>query len=118
MPMCCRIEVRWPMRFVTALPVLLLLGLAGCSSERPSADERRQINDGSHRALQQLYRDVRGSQNLANRAQGILVFPDVYKAAIGIGGEYGKGALLVGGRTDSYYSIGAGSIGVQLGAEG
>ncbi len=105
------------MKFVTALHVLLLLGLAGCSSERPSADEKRQIDAGSRSALQQLYRDVRGSQDLANRAQGILVFPDVYKVAIGIGGEYGKGALLVGGRTVNYYSIGAGSLGLQLGAE-
>jgi len=56
-------------------------------------------------------------QDLVKKAQGVLVFPDVYKAAIGVGGEYGKGALRVGGKTGGYYSIASGSVGLQLGAE-
>ena len=45
------------------------------------------------------------------------MFPSVYKAGIGIGGEYGEGALLVGGKTVGYYSTAAASIGFQLGAQ-
>jgi lipid-binding SYLF domain-containing protein len=41
----------------------------------------------------------------------------VYKAGIGIGGEYGEGALRIGGRTVAYYNTVAGSFGFQLGAE-
>ena len=47
----------------------------------------------------------------------MLVFPKVYKAGIGIGGEYGEGALRVGGKTVDYYSTAAASIGFQLGAQ-
>ena len=36
---------------------------------------------------------------------------------MGIGGEYGEGALHVGGRTVGYYNSVAGSIGFQLGAQ-
>jgi lipid-binding SYLF domain-containing protein len=106
------------MKFVTALPVLLFL-LAGCSSATPSerADERRQIDTAVNNVLPQLYRDVPGSQDLAKKAQGVLVFPDVYKGAIGVGGEYGKGALRVSGNTAGYYSIASGSVGLQLGAQ-
>ena len=47
----------------------------------------------------------------------MLVFPKVYKAGIGIGGEYGEGALLMGRKTVDYYNIAAASIGFQLGAQ-
>jgi lipid-binding SYLF domain-containing protein len=47
----------------------------------------------------------------------MLVFPRVIKAGIGIGGEYGEGALLSGGRTVGYYNIASASIGFQLGAQ-
>ena len=36
--------------------------------------------------------------------RGVLVFPEVIKAGIGIGGEYGEGALLLDGKTVDYYS--------------
>lgn len=34
-----------------------------------------------------------------------------------IGGEYGEGALRIGGKTVGYYSTAAGSIGFQLGGQ-
>ena len=45
------------------------------------------------------------------------MFPSVIKAGIGIGGEYGEGALRIGGKTADYYSTAAASIGLQLGAQ-
>ena len=47
----------------------------------------------------------------------MLVFPNVIKAGIGIGGEYGEGALLMKGKPVAYYNIAAASIGLQLGAQ-
>jgi lipid-binding SYLF domain-containing protein len=67
--------------------------------------------------LRQLYWRVRGSRRLVQRAAGVLVFPTIIKAGIGIGAEYGEGALLVRGRTDGYYNCLSGSIGFQLGAQ-
>jgi lipid-binding SYLF domain-containing protein len=45
------------------------------------------------------------------------VFPSVIKAGIGIGGEYGEGALLIRGRTVAYYNTVSASVGFQLGAQ-
>jgi lipid-binding SYLF domain-containing protein len=46
-----------------------------------------------------------------------LVLPSVIKAGIGIGGEYGEGALLVAGRPPGYYNLVSASFGFQFGAQ-
>jgi lipid-binding SYLF domain-containing protein len=45
------------------------------------------------------------------------VFPTVFKAGIGIGGEYGEGALRIRGRTVAYFNTVSASFGFQLGAQ-
>jgi lipid-binding SYLF domain-containing protein len=49
------------------------------------------------------------------KAVGVLVFPRITKAGVGVGGEHGDGALTVGGKTVAYYSISGASIGLTLG---
>jgi hypothetical protein len=39
------------------------------------------------------------------------------KAAVGVGGSYGEGALIVGDKPAGYYSAASASIGLQLGAQ-
>lgn len=76
-----------------------------------------EINARVDEALQKFYKKSPAGKKLAGQAKGILVFPKVYKAGIGVGGEYGEGALRVGGKTVSYYSTASGSFGFQLGAQ-
>ncbi|MDO9566960.1 MAG: YSC84-related protein, partial [Candidatus Desulfaltia sp.] len=59
----------------------------------------------------------RGYSKASPSGVGYLLFPKVYKAGIGVGGEYGEGALIVEGKTIDYYNIAAASIGFQLGAQ-
>jgi lipid-binding SYLF domain-containing protein len=68
-------------------------------------------------ALKNFHKNVNGGKEFLKAAKGVLVFPGVFKAGIGIGGEYGEGALRIGGKTVDYYSTAAGSIGFQLGAQ-
>ena len=63
------------------------------------------------------FESIAGAKEVVNKAEGILVFPKVFKAGIGIGGEYGEGALRINGKTVDYYSTGAASIGFQLGGQ-
>jgi lipid-binding SYLF domain-containing protein len=67
--------------------------------------------------LSLLYQRYPGSQDLVARSAGVLVFPTVVKAGFGIGGEYGEGELLIGGRPAGRYNTIGGSIGWQLGAQ-
>ncbi|WP_415893720.1 YSC84-related protein [Neptuniibacter sp. PT8_73] len=76
-----------------------------------------EINAKTTEALQKFYQHSSAGQTLVQQAKGVLVFPEVYKAGIGIGGEYGEGKLLEKGKTTGYYTIAAASIGFQLGAQ-
>ena len=67
--------------------------------------------------LEQFKKDIKGGDEFLKSAKGVLVFPSVFKAGVGIGGEYGEGALRIGGKTVDYYSTAAASIGFQLGMQ-
>jgi len=67
--------------------------------------------------LAQMYRDVPDARALADKAVGMLVMPLVTEAGFGIGGAYGRGALIVGGVTVDYYAQAKASFGLQLGAQ-
>jgi lipid-binding SYLF domain-containing protein len=90
------------------------------SSTDAAADasaKKREIDAGVDETLQRLNTQVPGSRELLQKAKGVLVFPSVLAAGIGIGGEYGEGALRSGGRTVDYYKTTTGSLGFQLGAQ-
>jgi lipid-binding SYLF domain-containing protein len=76
-----------------------------------------EINSEVNETLSRFTREIGGASAYLQAARGVLVFPTVYKAGIGIGGEYGEGALLIGGRPVDYYSTAAASFGFQLGAQ-
>lgn len=67
--------------------------------------------------LKQFATEVNGGAEFLEAAKGVLVFPNVIKAGIGVGGEYGEGALRINGKTVDYYNTAAASIGFQLGAQ-
>ncbi|MBY4678504.1 BPSL1445 family SYLF domain-containing lipoprotein [Marinobacterium arenosum] len=101
-------------RWLMAFGLLALLLWPATASQAASATE---IDAKVQAALKTFYRTSPAGQELAGKAVGLLVFPEVYKAGFGIGGEYGEGALLEGGKTSRYYSIAAASIGLQFGAQ-
>ncbi len=83
----------------------------------PRAGSRAELDADVREAIKELYEYSSAAKELAGKSAGMLVFPKVMKGGIGIGGEYGEGALLVGGQTVGYYNIIAGSIGFQLGLQ-
>jgi lipid-binding SYLF domain-containing protein len=94
--------------------LLLILGLLGCST---TSSERTDINARAKTALDNLYRQTPAARSLAQNSAGVLVFPDITQAGLGIGGQYGTGVLLVGGKPAGHYNISGGSLGLQIGAE-
>jgi lipid-binding SYLF domain-containing protein len=96
------------------LAAAMLVSAPARSDVNPSKEE---LDAEVREAVAELYKHSGAAKDLAGRSAGMLVFPKVVKGGIGIGGEYGEGALLVGGRTVAYYNIVAGSIGFQLGLQ-
>lgn len=95
-----------------ALAILLL-----CTPGMTMADTAYQINRDADIALKTLFQTTPAAKKMAGIAKGILVFPEVIKGGFIIGGQYGEGALRVGGRTTGYYRSVAASYGLQAGAQ-
>jgi len=89
---------------------LLMPATAGAAS-------KTEIDAKVKATMSTFHQKVKSSRELERKAYGVLVFPEVVKAGLLIGGEYGEGALLVHGKTVDYYSTAGGSIGFQLGAQ-
>ncbi len=106
------IRVVLPLLF--AIPLMISPWLAVPAAGAASAQE---IDIKVDAALKRFRDDVGGGAAFLAKAEGVLVLPDVIKAGFIVGGEYGEGALRIGGSTVDYYSTASASIGFQIGAQ-
>jgi lipid-binding SYLF domain-containing protein len=90
---------------------------AGSDTMGDQKDKRRTIDAGVDSPLTRLDNVVPGARELVGKSNGLLVFPTVINAGIGLGGQYGEGALRVGGKSVGYYSTASASVGLQAGAQ-
>lgn len=90
-----------------------LMAMTGAAEAASKAKINRRVGE----ALSEFREDIGGANEVLARAKGVLVFPLIRKGGFGIGGEYGEGALLIGGNTAAYYSTAAASIGLQFGGQ-
>ncbi len=97
-------------------PVLTATTSHAATSETDAA-KRRSIDAKVQGTISRLYSTVKGSRELVAKANGVLVFPSVLQAGFVVGGQYGEGALHVGGKSVGYYSTVSGSFGLQAGAQ-
>ena len=86
-------------------------------SQAAIAATAAEISRDASASLNQLYASVPAAKALGVKASAILVFPKVTKAGLGVGGQFGEGALLRGGKAVAYYNTGGASIGLQAGAQ-
>lgn len=94
----------------------------------PAYSQEREVDrlKDSASALQEIL-DIPDNvpQDLLDRAECVVVFPSVKKVAIGIGGSYGRGALVCRSGKDftgpwsapAMFALEGGSIGFQLGGQ-
>ena len=75
------------------------------------------LNSDGQKALNSLYAKVPAAKMIGGKATAVLVFPKVTKAGLGVGGQYGEGVLLKGGKPVAYYSTAGVSTGLQIGAQ-
>jgi len=94
------------------IPLLALI-----ASTTAIAASKEEIDANVQEAITNFYKHTSAGKSLAQKASGMLVFPNVIKAGFGVGGEYGEGALLIKGEPVAYYNVASASIGFQLGAQ-
>jgi lipid-binding SYLF domain-containing protein len=93
-----------------------------CAASPSMAQDKGQtaaaeLTSASQAALQQLAASVPLAKALIPSAHAILVFPKVTKAGLGVGGQYGEGALLQKGKAVAYYKTTGASFGLQAGGQ-
>jgi SH3 domain-containing YSC84-like protein 1 len=103
--------------------VLVLCAVFALPVFAQTKEDTRLSNSAT--VLQQILAADNGlPKSILNKAECVLIFPSVKKVAIGIGGSYGRGALVCRkGATmngswgaPAMYKLDQGSIGVQLGS--
>jgi lipid-binding SYLF domain-containing protein len=81
------------------------------------AESAATINRQAKISLEKLLAKSVKAKALADNAKGILVFPKITKGGFIVGGQYGEGVLLRGGKPAGYYNTVAGSFGLQAGIQ-
>ena len=95
----------------------ICLMITGGTAKEAHAASAREIDASVGVTLDRFYKEVGSGRKLVQDAKGVLVFPAVFKAGFGIGGEYGEGALMIHGQAADYYSTAAASLGFQIGVQ-
>lgn len=96
---------------VVAFSVFVVSATVGTASAANADKLDRRVGE----ALEELYSKSESAKELARSAEGILVFPSVKKGGFVLGGEFGRGAMIMNGRTEQYYSVTSATGGLQLG---
>jgi lipid-binding SYLF domain-containing protein len=110
---------------VTTKRIIKVFIIAVCSTlifnlflaEVSKAKTAKEIDSEVNEALNLFSKQVKGAKELLSKAKGVLVIPNIVKAGLGVGGQYGEGGMRIGGKTVAYYSLAAGSVGLQIGAQ-
>ena len=95
---------------VLMVSVLSFLNLA-------QAESRAALEQSSQAALHSLIAQDAVARELSQRATAVLVFPDVKKAGLIVGGQFGEGVLWRAGKAVGYYNTGGASYGFQAGVQ-
>lgn len=105
---------------LTRREILTFVLAAGVAASFPGAAQAataREIDGEVSAALKRLQARGPKTRALLKKSVGVLMFPKIIKGGLIVGGQYGDGALRIGGTTAGYYNIAAGSFGLQIGGE-
>ncbi len=106
----------WIMKTV-AMVVCITVALGFVSDGISLAKTAKEIDASVEASLERFHNEVKGAEEFLKSAKGVLILPGVIKGGLVIGGEYGEGALRIGGKTVDYYSTASASYGFQLGGQ-
>lgn len=97
----------------------LLLAVIATSIDAPPAlaGSAQELERDAATSLQNLYAKNTAARLLGEKAEAVLVFPDIVKAGFIFGGQIGEGVLQKEGKTVGYYNSVAASYGFQAGIQ-
>jgi lipid-binding SYLF domain-containing protein len=102
---------------VLAIRRLVLPLLAAISVGAAHAAPAKDLDEAATAALNKLYAEAPATKALGDQAKAVLVFPEIYKAALLVGGQGGNGAMFKEGKIVGHYNIGGLAVGLEGGAQ-
>ena len=109
------------MKHLTILGILLLLAVPLLAQDK----EQQRLKECGLVLKEVLNVPENIPQDLLDKAECVIVFPSVKKAALGVGGSYGRGAMVCRQGSEwkgtwgppAMYALEGGSLGFQIGGE-
>jgi lipid-binding SYLF domain-containing protein len=95
----------------------LILLVAAVAFGSAHAAPAKDVDEAATAALKKLYAEAPATKALGEKAKAVLVFPEIYKAALLVGGQGGKGAMFKDGKIVGHYNIGGVAVGLEGGAQ-
>ncbi len=95
------------------LALVSLLALGGCAST-PSDDT---LERESRAALARFIDRDPGLQGWVDQAHAYVIFPDVAKGGLGVGGAFGRGMVFQNGAPIGRATVSQATVGAQIGAQ-
>ena len=88
------------------------------SQEPAHVQTNAELEEQARKALQHLFDTTPKAKDLQEKAIAVVVFPDIVKAGLVVGGQTGKGVMFSpNGSVRGYYRARALSFGMQAGAQ-
>ena len=111
--------------WVLLVAVLLSFTVLPAKAEDPASAEAQELVNKARLSFQSLLRDPNMTwfRDHLKDAKGVLIVPQLLKAAFFVGGSGGSGVLLARNEKTgewsepAFYTLGSGSFGLQFGAE-
>jgi lipid-binding SYLF domain-containing protein len=94
---------------------LAALGAAQSSTVQAAGVDAATLDADVQSTLLSFYVEHPGNRDIVAKSAGVLVFPRVTKAGLGVAGERGQGSLVVNGKPAGYYQMSGASVGVTIG---
>jgi lipid-binding SYLF domain-containing protein len=101
----------------TTACLLLIAGLAGCSTAPTTVAARNELESTSDSAMNSFMAANPNLHQDVTSAVGYAIFPEIKKAGLLAGGSYGRGEFYEHGVRTGYCDMTSGSVGMQAGVE-
>ena len=106
-------------RTTALLATLLATGfiLAGCAAAPEQQSQRDQLHEDVQTTINAFIRKDPTIEQHFDDSYGYVVYPNIGKGGVGIGGAYGQGEVYEQGELIGYSAVTQGTIGLQFGGQ-
>jgi lipid-binding SYLF domain-containing protein len=94
-----------------------LVAVVAAPAAWADAGDAAKLVREARRAIDKLLAEDEDARRLNARGRAVLVFPEITKAGFIVGAQNGDGVMFMGRNVIGFYSITAGSFGLQFGAQ-